>query len=580
MTVQHATLEQLQTTHRGAIITPDDPRYDEGRRVWNAMIDRRPAVIVRCRSAADVMSAVNYGRDNALPIAVRGGAHGIAGMGTCNDGLVIDFADMKGIRVDRRAQTVRAEPGLRWTEFDRETQAFGLATTGGTIGDTGIAGLTLGGGFGWLEGRFGMTVDNVVGADLVLATGELVHASAEENSDLFWAIRGGGGNFGVVTSFEYRLHQVGPMIVGGLVIHPFSAATDLLRFYRDLLRDAPDELTPAAVLLTLPDGNKGCAIAVAYSGAVADGERIVQSIKSFGRPVMDAMGPIPYLGQQSMLEQAMPPNLRNYWKADFVATMSDEVIETAVNGYAQAVVAAVIDSVFPNSRSRGTGAEGCDGVSTPRRDSHGHLLALERPGSGRTERPVGPARLGRRSAAHSGWCLRERARGGRGERPRASGLRRQLHPAGTDQSQVRSEEPVPPQREHRTGLKGDSPFSAGHPHAAVLTNVDDGSVESVGADFVLGVGHLQGRPKLEAVDSNIGGIERSEIRRIPSVFGLELTLSIIESSQRPLHALVAILDKRNRLGTSSGARELDEPPSLGQVHVDRPLRAPHPVVFR
>jgi hypothetical protein len=337
MPVQHPTLEQLQTTHRGTIITPDDPRYEEGRRVWNAMIDRRPAVIVRCRSAADVMSAVNYGRDNALPIAVRGGAHGIAGTGTCNDGLVIDFADMKGIRVDRKAQTVRAEPGLRWTEFDRETQAFGLATTGGTIGDTGIAGLTLGGGFGWLEGRFGMTVDNVVGADLVLATGELVHASAEENSDLFWAIRGGGGNFGVVTSFEYRLHQVGPMIVGGLVIHPFSAATDLLRFYRDLLRDAPDELTPAAVLLTLPDGNKGCAIAVAYSGAVADGERIVQSIKSFGRPVIDAMGPIPYLGQQSMLEQAMPPNLRNYWKADFVATMSDEVIETAVNGYAQGV---------------------------------------------------------------------------------------------------------------------------------------------------------------------------------------------------------------------------------------------------
>jgi FAD/FMN-containing dehydrogenase len=337
MAVQHGTIEQLQATHRGAIITPTDSRYEEGRRVWNAMIDRRPAVIVRCRSAADVMTAVRYGRDNQLPIAVRGGAHGIAGMGTCNDGLVIDFADMKGIRVNRKARTVRAEPGLRWTEFDRETQAFGLATTGGTIGDTGIAGLTLGGGFGWLEGRFGMTVDNVVSADLVLASGELVHASDKENSDLFWAIRGGGGNFGVVTSFEYQLHQVGPMIVGGLVIHPFSAATDLLRYYRDLLRDAPDELTPAAVLLTLPDGNKGCAIAVAYSGAVPDGERIVRSIKSFGRPVMDAMGPIPYLGQQSMLEQAMPPNLRNYWKADFVATVSDEVIETAVTGYAKAI---------------------------------------------------------------------------------------------------------------------------------------------------------------------------------------------------------------------------------------------------
>ena len=336
MTTQQGIFDQLQTNHRGAIITPDDPRYEEGRRVWNAMIDRRPAVIVRCRSAADVMTAVNYARDNAFPIAVRGGAHGIAGRGTCDDGLVIDFAEMKGIRVDRKARTARAEPGLRWTEFDRETQTFGLATTGGTIGDTGIAGLTLGGGFGWLEGRFGMTVDNLIAADVVLATGELVHASADENSDLFWAIRGGGGNFGVVTSFEYRLHEIGPMIVGGLVVHPFSAAIELLRFYRDVLRDAPDELVAAAVLLTGPDGHKGCAIAVAYSGAVADGERVVRSIKGFGRPVMDVMGPIPYLGQQSMLDQAMPPNLRNYWKAEFVSNLSDEIIEAAVSGYAEA----------------------------------------------------------------------------------------------------------------------------------------------------------------------------------------------------------------------------------------------------
>ena len=336
MTTQLGTIEQLQTNHRGAIITAVDPRYEQGRRVWNAMIDRRPSVIVRCRSAVDVIAAVNYARDNALPLAVRGGGHGIAGMGTCNDGLVIDFADMKGIRVDRKARIARAEPGLRWTEFDRETQAFGLATTGGTIGDTGIAGLTLGGGFGWLEGRFGMTVDNLVSADVVLASGELVHASDEENSDLFWAIRGGGGNFGVVTSFEYQLHQVGPMIVGGLVVHPFSAAVDVLRFYRNLLREAPDELTAAAVLVTGPDGHKGCAIAVAYSGAVAEGERVVRSIKSFGSPVMDVMGPIPYLAQQSMLEQAMPPNLRNYWKADFVTTVTEEVIDTAVNGYAQA----------------------------------------------------------------------------------------------------------------------------------------------------------------------------------------------------------------------------------------------------
>ena len=335
MAVQLASTEVLRTHHRGALITPETPGYDEARRVWNAMIDRRPALIARCRGAGDVIAAVNFARDNGLPLAVRGGAHSVAGRSTCDEGIVIDFSEMKAIRVDPVSRTVRAEPGLRWTEFDRETQAFGLATTGGTVGDTGIAGLTLGGGFGWLEGVFGMTVDNLVSADVVLAGGELVHANARDNADLFWALRGGGGNFGVVTSFEYRLHPIGPMIVGGLVVHPFAAARDVLGFYADFVRRAPDALTAAAVLLTGPDGEKGCGILAAYAGAVEEGERAVQPIKQFGDPVLEVMGPISYLGQQSLIDHAMPPNLLNYWKAEFIREMSDELVQIAVEAYAR-----------------------------------------------------------------------------------------------------------------------------------------------------------------------------------------------------------------------------------------------------
>jgi FAD/FMN-containing dehydrogenase len=230
---------------------------------------------------------------------------------------------------------VRAEPGLRWAEFDRETQAFGLATTGGTIGDTGIAGLTLGGGFGWLEGKFGMTVDNVLGADVVLADGRLVHASSTENADLFWALRGGGGNFGVVTSFDYRLHEVGPMIVGGLVVHPFPRAKEALAFFGAFLRTAPDELVAAAVLMTGPDGQKACGIAAAYPGDLADGERIVAPIKQFGPPVMDVMGRMPYLAQQSLIDAAMPPNVLNYWKAEFLRDVSQDVIDVTVDAFSR-----------------------------------------------------------------------------------------------------------------------------------------------------------------------------------------------------------------------------------------------------
>jgi FAD/FMN-containing dehydrogenase len=333
MQLDSTMLDALRKQHRGRLITSQDSDYEQARRVWNAMIDRRPGVIARCRGAADVIAAVRFAREHQLSIAVRGGGHSVAGRGTCDDGIVIDFSEMKAIRVDPVRRTAQAEPGLRWEEFDRETQAFGLATTGGTIGDTGIAGLTLGGGFGWLEGTLGMTVDNLIGADVVLPSGELVHANDRSHEDLFWAIRGGGGNFGIVTSFEYQLHPVGPMIVGGLVVHPFPKAKETLRFYRDFLRSAPDPLTVAAVLLTGPDGNKGCGIAAAYAGAVEAGEKAVQPLKQFGPPVMDALGPIPYLGQQGLLENAMPPNVLNYWKAEFIEAMTDEIIDVAVDAY-------------------------------------------------------------------------------------------------------------------------------------------------------------------------------------------------------------------------------------------------------
>jgi FAD/FMN-containing dehydrogenase len=335
MSVGLGGIDELRKVHRGDVITREDSRFEDARRVWNAIIDKRPAAIVRCRTAVDVMAAVKFARDARLPLAIRGGAHNVSGRATCDDGIVIDFSEMKGIRVDPLARTARAEPGVRWGEFDRETQAFGLATTGGTVGDTGIAGLTLGGGFGWLGGSFGMTVDNLLSADVVLASGELVHANATENPDLYWALRGGGGNFGVVTSFEYQLHPVGPTIVGGLAIHPFERAPEMLRFYGDVMRTAPDELTVAAVLLTGPDGQKACGMALAWSGPVEEGLKVVQPIKTFGSPLMDVIGPIPYVGQQSLLDQAMPPHLLNYWKADFIGEMSDDLIRIAVDAYSR-----------------------------------------------------------------------------------------------------------------------------------------------------------------------------------------------------------------------------------------------------
>jgi FAD/FMN-containing dehydrogenase len=291
------------------------------------MFDRRPALIARCAGTADVIRSVSFAGDNGLTVAVRGGGHSFPGHSVCDGGLVIDLSLMKGIRVDPSARTARAQPGVRWLEFDHETQAFGLATTGGTNSDTGIAGLTLGGGLGWLSGKYGLTVDNLISADVVTADGRLLTASATENQDLFWGLRGGSGNFGVVTSFEYRLHAVGPTILGGMVVHPLGKAKEVLRFYREFSKAAPDELTMYALLFNPPESDAMVALVCCYCGPLDKGHEVIRPVKSFGPPLQDLLGPMPYAAQQSLTDAGFPAGSLYYTKGGFMADLTDEAIE-------------------------------------------------------------------------------------------------------------------------------------------------------------------------------------------------------------------------------------------------------------
>jgi len=327
--LQQSVVEQLQTAVRGQLLLARDDRYQSARRIWNAMIDKHPAIIVRCAGAADVVRCVQFAREHDLLVSVRGGGHNVAGNAVCDGGLMIDLSPMKSVRVDPVARTARAEPGVLWGEFDRETQAFGLATTGGQVSTTGIAGLTLGGGEGWLASKYGYTVDNLLSADVVTADGRLVTASATSNEDLFWALRGAGHNFGVVTSFEYRLHQVGP-ILGGMVMHPFDHARDVLRFYREFMTTPPDELTTIAGVITAPDGNQVVAIAACYAGPLQQGARILEPLRRFGSPVADTIGPMAYTTMQTLFDAAFPSGHLNYWKGSLMSQLSDEVIEAIV----------------------------------------------------------------------------------------------------------------------------------------------------------------------------------------------------------------------------------------------------------
>jgi FAD/FMN-containing dehydrogenase len=321
---------------RGRLLRPADEGYDAARAIWNAMIDRRPALIARCAGVADVIGAVTFARSNGLPVAVRGGGHNVAGTAICDGGLVVDVSPMTGIRVDPVARTARAEGGATWGELDQEAQAFGLATTGGVIPTTGIAGLSLGGGLGWLMRSFGLSCDNLLSADVVTADGRFLTANATQHPDLFWALRGGGGNFGVVTSLEFKLHEVGPNLVAGPLFHPLATAREVLRHYRDVAPTFPDELICHAGLLTSPDGAALAALIPAYVGPIAAGEAAVRPLREFGPPVADLAGPMPYRTLQTLFNAAFPHGRRNYWKSAFLQALDDDAIDLMVDGYARA----------------------------------------------------------------------------------------------------------------------------------------------------------------------------------------------------------------------------------------------------
>ena len=316
----------------GPVLRPGEAGYDEARTIFNGMIDRKPALIARCTSTGDVVKAVRFAREHELEVSVRGGGHNVAGIAITNGGLMLDLTPMKGIRVDAAARTVRAQGGVTWREFDRETQAFGLATTGGAISSTGIAGLTLGGGFGWLGRSYGMACDNLISADVVLADGSVVTASESENADLFWGLRGGGGNFGVVTALEYKLYPVNG-VLGGMLVYPIEQANGVLRAMRDFNETSPNAMSVFAALMTSPEGARIVALLVCYNGPAEDGNALLQPLRERTSPMADMVGPISYEQQQTLLDEGFPFGLQNYWKSEFLKGLTDEAIDTIVERF-------------------------------------------------------------------------------------------------------------------------------------------------------------------------------------------------------------------------------------------------------
>ena len=338
-TVQAKPIEELKVGFTGEILLPSDDAYDNARTIWNAMIDKRPAVIARCATTADVVRGVNFARDTGLVLAVRGGGHHIAGNALCDDGLVIDLSKMKAARVDPARRRVTIEGGATLADLDAATQAHGLATPVGINSTTGIAGLTLGGGFGWLSRKYGMTVDNLESAEVVTAAGEVVRASASEHPDLFWALRGGGGNFGVVTRFEFRLHPVGPDVLSGLIVYPISEAKTVLQQYRDFCAKAPEELAVWAVLRQAPPlpflpkevhGQGIVALALLYAGDPKQGEPLIAPLRTFGTPVGEHVGVQPYVAWQQAFDPLLTAGARNYWKSHNLATLQEGLFDAVI----------------------------------------------------------------------------------------------------------------------------------------------------------------------------------------------------------------------------------------------------------
>ena len=341
-TLAETAVKELRGAMRGEVLIPGEEGYDQARRVWNGMIDRHPLIIVRCLGASDVIKGVRFARQHGLTVSAKGGGHNVAGNAVCDDGMMIDLSKMRSVRVDPTRRVARVEPGATWRQFDLEAQTFGLATTGGLVSSTGVAGFTLGGGIGWLVRKHGLAMDNLLSIDLINADGELVHASMSENPDLFWGVRGGGGNFGIVTSFEFQLHQEGPIVLGGLLLHKATDAPALLRFYRDFVKGIPDELTTLVVFLTAPPlpflpkevvGTHLVAVALCYAGPIGEGERILGPLRRFGQPVADVIQPMPYVVIQSFLDETAPAGIQNYWKSAYLNELDDEAIETILGNW-------------------------------------------------------------------------------------------------------------------------------------------------------------------------------------------------------------------------------------------------------
>ena len=331
--LEDTVVEAFKASLRGVLLRPGDVRYDDTRKIHNGMIDRRPALIACCAGVADVLTGVRFAREHDLLVSVRGGGHGMPGFAVCEGGLMLDLSGMKSVHVDPHHRTVRAEAGVTWGEFDHETQAFGLATTGGVVSSTGIAGLTLGGGHGFLMRRYGLACDNLLSVDVVTADGRWLCASATEHAELFWGLRGGGGNFGVVPSFEYRLHPLETMLAG-MVIYPMAQAKAFLKRYREVTSTAPDELGSLVALGTLPDGTQAAVLLVGYSGPIADGEKLLRPLREFGPPLADQVSPSPYMALQGISEHFNPRGYRNYLKTNYLRELSDDAIDILVERYA------------------------------------------------------------------------------------------------------------------------------------------------------------------------------------------------------------------------------------------------------
>ncbi len=381
--LEGSLVEDLRARLRGRVLSPGDAGYDEARGVWNGMFDRRPSLIARAERVADVINAVDFARENDLLLAVRGGGHNVAGTAVADGGLVIDLSAMKGIRVDPERRTVHAEGGVTIGELDRKTQAFGLATPMGVVSETGIAGLTLGGGIGWLRRKHGLSSDNLLSVDVVTADGRFVTASETENPDLFWGIRGGGGNFGVVTCFEYRLHPVGPEVMFAFVFYPAGRAKEVLRSVEEYMAQAPDEVSPLGVLGRVPrddmfpqrwHGEQYVALLAMYSGGVEEGKRALRPLRELGEPIADFSGAMPYVEAQKLLDEDYPDGWRYYWKSTNVSGLGDEVIEGLI-AHAEAAPSdhSTIDIWYQGGAM---GRIGADGSAFGERSSP-YLLGIE-----------------------------------------------------------------------------------------------------------------------------------------------------------------------------------------------------------